>query len=156
MAGGFGPTLIGPKPGLLDCISDSIHIAVRRIRTIVAVLLAIIWLPAVSCCLIDASGLFGKQDCCEKEHSHPGSIPGNCDQPCGLLASASYLPHQDQPIVPAPLGTLFLAVVLFHVAPQPPVGVGLNIPATAPPEVAAHWQFSFRAALPPRAPSFVS
>jgi len=129
---------------------------VQRIKAVAAVVLALVWWPAVSCCLIDASGLLGKQDCCSKEHSHPASVPGNCDQPCGVLASASYLSQQNQLIVPAPLGTLPIDVPFSLVELQRPAGIGRDVPATAPPEVAGHWQFSFRTALPPRAPSFVS
>jgi hypothetical protein len=118
--------------------------------------LALIWLPAVSCCLIDASGLLGKQDCCSEEHSHRPSVPGNCDQPCGALASASYLPQQSQLLVIAPIGVPLFESAFPLVEIHRPAGVGRELPATAPPELAGHWQFSFRTALPPRAPSFAS
>jgi len=133
-----------------------IAIPVQRLKTVVAVVLALIWLPAVSCCLIDASGLLGKQDCCSKEHSHPPSGPGNCDKPCGALASASYLPQQSQLLVIAPLGVPLFDVTFSLVEIHRPTGVGRALPATAPPELAGHWQFSFRTALAPRAPSFAS
>jgi hypothetical protein len=129
---------------------------VQRLKTVVAVVLALVWLPAVSCCLIDASGLFGKQDCCSKEHSH--SVPGlgNCDKPCGALASASYLPQQDQVLVIAPVVVPWFDGAHLLALAQRPVRVRRDFPATAPPELAGHWQFSFRAAAPPRAPSFAS
>ncbi len=130
--------------------------AVQRIKTVVAVLLALVWLPAVSCCLIDASGLLGKQDCCSKEHSHSTPGPGNCDQPCGALASASYLPQQSQSLLIAPIGVPLFDAAFPLVEIHRPAGVGRDLPATAPPEMAGHWQFSFRTALSPRAPSFAS
>ena len=128
----------------------------QRIKAAVALMLALVWLPAVSCCLIDASELLGKQNCCSKEHSHPASGPGNCDKPCGALASASYLPQQSQPHVFAPVGVPMFEVASFLMPVQRPVGIGRDLPATAPPELAGHWQFSFRTALSPRAPSFAS
>ncbi|MST94529.1 MAG: hypothetical protein EXS33_04560 [Pedosphaera sp.] len=121
-----------------------------------AVLLALIWLPAVSCCLIDASGLLGKQDCCSKEHSHPASSPGNCDQPCGALASASYLPQPSQLFGIAPIGVPLFDSVFPLIEIHRSACVGRELPATAPPELAGHWQFSFRTALSPRAPSVAS
>ena len=128
----------------------------QRIKAAVALMLALVWLPAVSCCLIDASGLLGKQDCCSKEHSHPASGPGNCDQPCGALASASYLPQQSQLFVIAPIGLPLFDGAFSLSEIQRPAGLGRALPATAPPELAGHWQFSFRTALAPRAPSFAS
>jgi hypothetical protein len=130
--------------------------SVRRIKAAVAMVLALLWLPAVSCCLIDASGLLGKQDCCSQEHSHPASSPGHCDQPCGVLASGSYLPQQNPVVIPAPLIALLPAPVTAVAELQPVTAIGRDVSATAPPEVAGHWQFSFRTALSPRAPSFIS
>ena len=128
----------------------------QRIKAVVAAALALIWLPAVSCCLIDASGLLGKQECCSKKHSHRPSVPGNCDQPCGVLASASYVPQQDQLVVPAPLSVPLFDAVFPLIEIRRPAGNDRELPATAPPELAGHWQFSFRTALAPRAPSFAS
>jgi hypothetical protein len=127
---------------------------VQRIKTVVAVLLALVWLPAVSCCLIDASGLRGKPDCCPKEHSVPG--PGNCNKPCGALASATYLPQQAPLLVIAPICLPLFDCAFSLIEIHRPAGVCRELPTNAPPELAGHWQFSFRTALPPRAPSFAS
>lgn len=130
----------------------------QRIKAVVALILAVAWLPAVSCCLIDASGLLGKRDCCSKQHSHSIPGPGNCDQPCGTLASASYFPQQNQEftVTPAPIGLpLFDRADVLALAPID-ASVSRDFPATAPPELAGHWQFTFRTALPSRAPSFAS
>lgn len=119
-------------------------------------MLALVWLPAVSCCLIDASGLLGKQDCCSKEHSQSTPGPGNCDKPCGALASASYLPQQSHLLVIAPIGVPLFESAFPLIEIHRPAGACCELPATAPPELAGHWQFSFRTALAPRAPSFAS
>jgi hypothetical protein len=133
-----------------------IAFSVQRIKAVVAVVLALVWLPAVSCCLIDASGVLGKQECCSKAHSLPASGPGNCDQPCGVLASATYLPEQEPLVVVAPVGAALLDVVFSMVELHQPAVIGRELPGTASPELAGQWQFFFRTALPPRAPSFVS
>jgi hypothetical protein len=144
------------SPALPRLCRRGIAMGVQRIKTVVAVLLALVWLPAVSCCLIDASGLLGKQECCSKEHSHRPSVPGKCDQPCGALASASYLSQQSQLLLIAPIGVPLFDCAFSLIEIHRPAGVGRAFPATAPPELAGHWQFSFRTALAPRAPSFAS
>ncbi len=142
------------SPGLPRPCRRGIPFSVQRIKAAVALMLALVWLPAVSCCLIDASGLLGKRDCCSKEHSH--SVPGNCDKPCGTLASATYLSQQDQLLIIAPVAVLLFDCATFLVEVQQSAGIGHEQPATAPPDLPVSWQFSFRTALPPRAPSFAS
>lgn len=150
------PSSSRQSPALLrPCLRDMAS-PVQRIKAMVALVLALVWLPAVSCCLIDASGLLGKQDCCSKEHSRPAAVPGNCDKPCGALASASYLPQQSQLLLIAPIGVPLFDAAFPLIEIHRPVGIGRELPATSPPETAGHWQFSFRTALPPRAPSFAS
>ncbi len=129
---------------------------VQRIKAAVALVLALVWLPAASCCLIDASGLLGKPDCCSSDHSKPVSVPGNCDKPCAALASATFLPQQAHPVIFAPDSVWLFTLNDCLPEIQRPAGANRDLPATAPPEVAGHWQFSFRTALAPRAPSFVS
>jgi hypothetical protein len=129
-------------------------LAVKRISALVAVVLAIIWLPAVSCCLIDSSGIWGKQECCSSKESP--CTPENCDQPCGVLASAPYfVPEGKIPVFAPDALPLFEIPELLTVS-RASVCVGRDFPATAPPELVGNWQFSFRTALPPRPPSFVS
>ena len=148
--------LVGQSPGLHRLCGRGIGFAVRRIKAAVALMLAFVWLPAVSCCLIDASGLLGRQDCCAKEHSHPASGPGKCDKPCGTLASASYLPQQSQLLIFALVGVPLSNCAKCLAEIQRPSCVCLVLPATAPPELAGQWQFFFRTALSPRAPSLAS
>jgi len=146
----------GESPALLRAWLFGIPFSVQRIKATVALMLALVWLPAVSCCLIDASGLLGKRDCCSKEHSPSVPSPGNCDQPCGVLASATFLPQQHQLLIIAPVGVALFDCAEFLLEVQRSAGIGREHPATAPPELAGHWQFSFRTASPPRAPSFAS
>lgn len=139
--------------GGLDIVAQ-----VRRIKAAVAMVLALVWLPAISCCSIDASGLLGKQNCCSKQHARSTTNPGHCDKPCGELAAGNFLPQYDSWLVVAPAAERHFdsdcdwAVVAI----LRPGGSGHRHPGTAPPELACRWQFSLRAAYPPRAPSLSS
>jgi hypothetical protein len=141
---------------LLRPFSRDIAFLVHRIKAVVALVLALVWWPAVSCCLIDGSGLLAKKDCCPKEHSQTVPGPSHCDQPCGTLAAAHYFPQQSQLLLLAPVGATLVDCAKFLLEIQNPSEVGRDLRATAPPELAGHWQFSFRTALSPRAPSFAS
>jgi hypothetical protein len=125
-------------------------------KTAVAVLLVLLWVPATSCCLLDASGLFGKPDCCAKDHSKPVPKPGGCDKACGLLASALYFSQQSQALFDASMDHVAVAFTYIVAEPSLPLLPEQSWPATGPPELAGHWQFSYRTALPPRAPSLAS
>lgn len=145
-----------PIPGLPHPAGHGIDWAVHWIKAMVAFILAIVWLPAVSCCLVDASGLFAKRNCCAKEHSQTTPGPGHCDQPCGALASATYFPPPSQWFVMAPIDLPLFDCADVLSLTQPAVRANRSFPATAPPELAGHWQFAFRTALPARAPSLAS
>lgn len=153
---GWMTALLSQSSALFRRCRNGIGFPMQRIKAMVAMVLALVWLPAASCCLIDAAGWFGKQDCCSKEHSQSVPGPGGCDQPCAALASATLLPQQGQPLIFASVGVLLFDSAIFPTEIQRPVGTARDLPATAPPELAGHWQFSFRTALAPRAPSFAS
>jgi hypothetical protein len=140
------------NPAMLRGIS----VSVQRLKSVVAVVLALVWLPAVSCCWLDASGLLGEQDCCAKEHSQRAPTQNGCDKPCGTLASVSYFPQQTQLLVIAPVSLLLCDCEDLLTTLQSSVRITHDFPTTAPPELAGHWQFFFRAASSPRAPSFAS
>ena len=129
---------VAKSPGLLRLCVRGIVCLVQRIKAVVALVLALVWLPAVSCCLMDASGLVSKQDCCSKKHS--SSVPGpvNCDKPCGNLAAANYFPQLGKPTLVAPVGLLLFDCAEFLADIQRFSGVRHDLPATAPPELAGH------------------
>ena len=148
--------LARPISRIASARSPWYRFSVQRFKAFVALVLALVWVPAASCCLIDASGLLGKRDCCSKEHSHSVPGPGNCDEPCGTLASATYLSQQEQLLLIAPVSVLLFDFTTSIMEVQRPYGIRRDQPATAPPDLPVSWQFSFRTALSPRAPSFAS
>jgi hypothetical protein len=131
-------------------------LSVRLLKTLTAALLVLAWLPAASLCLIESAGLIEKGDCCSKDSDHPAPGKTGCDKPCGVIAAGNYLFQQDHFVLSAPVVETpdFCTPTALEI--RSPAGAGRDAPATAPPELVGCWQFSFRTALPPRAPSFVS
>jgi hypothetical protein len=108
--------------------------------------LVVMWMPATSLCLIENAGLISKEDNCPADQSSQLS-------PCCALASATYKMDENPSIaVPLPvLLTSWLTDLPILICPltQPAIGES----GVSPPDLSQTWQFSFRAALAPRAPS---
>lgn len=117
----------------------------RRLRFLAAWWLLALWLPATLHCSLDQAGVFGETQPCAE-----ACATDNCDVlESGLFNSAGVSLK-----VPAP-SVLLCLCCLTEVAPEPPVVPALSPEGTvSPPELARTWQFTARAALPPRAPSF--
>jgi hypothetical protein len=126
-----------------------IGVSVNRLKIIIAACLLTLWLPATSLCLMENAGWLAKSDgCCDSQSSEMLS--------CCALASATYK-MDDSRLSTAPAGQLLVALIDFanlNSAPEQfarPAECGVS-----PPELSSSWQFSFRAALGPRAPSSAS
>lgn len=129
-------------------------------RVIVALLLVALWLPTSSHTLLETAGLIHEQhnhhddhhtDSGSHEHNH-----GDHDAADGLCRLVSA-----QIKVPAPVDACVALVAFLLVDLQSKLLVedplsGPSPPGQAPPEFSQQWQFSHRAALPARAPSFAS
>ncbi len=149
--------------------------SMRRVKQIVVLLLVALWLPASSHALLEHAGFIHHEHEHAHEHephsdfhhhdAHPHPEPDGRHEHNGdnhaaadglcLLASAKVQ-------VPTPDFTTadgWLTAVLLPL-PDDDSGTanhsGLSPPGTAPPELPHIWQFSFRTALPARAPSLVS
>jgi hypothetical protein len=81
-----------------------------------------------------------------QHHPHPASDHK------ALLAAVSTSPTHSQ-WFPAPISPLFFCLLSDH---SSATLVNPDVPGPSPPELICTWQFSFRAALPARAPSFIS
>jgi hypothetical protein len=132
---------------------------VRAWRTIFAVGIATLWVAAGVHCRLEILPGFEFLACCEqpKAEKSPAQHEKDCrGDACAAIEQGLYksAPSQQAPIKP------LLASVAWLV-PLPDAG-RLSAPdfpnqfACAPPELPRLWRFSQRAALPPRAPSFVS
>ena len=136
---------------------------VRQLKTIVSLLLAVLWLPASSHALLEHFGLIHQVHADHDHHEHEGEG--------GAHENGSHNHHAADGLMVAPAGKVespapeFVATpdwltALLCAAPRPvsPAvpGFGLSPPCSTPAELSRRWQFHSRAALPVRAPSFVS
>jgi hypothetical protein len=117
-------------------------------RQLVGLLLLVLWLPLTSHCTWEnLPGLQFFQ--CATET--PGPADADCDDDgCAQVESPTYKSSENLPTLLPPL--LFVAFELPE--PNDEASNGLALEPEFP--VLRHWQFHFRTALPPRAPSFVS
>jgi hypothetical protein len=120
--------------------------SVNRLKTVIAACLLAFWMPAASLCLMENAGWLAKNDgCCDPQSSEIS--------PCCALASAAYKMDDNRRVaLPAPA-----VVTRFFLDPpeliRPPNRFVCAESGVSPPELTQSWQFSFRAALTPRAPS---
>ncbi|ATC64857.1 hypothetical protein CMV30_13265 [Nibricoccus aquaticus] len=131
----------------------------RRAASFFALLLALVWLPATLHCGLEMAGVIGQADgCCHHEEAAPVSgEPAHCGQGfCGIVESGDYQPTQNFLKVPAPPSVLFV-FCLIELAPEltPVPEIVASVDVEIPLEIRRTWHFTARAALSPRAPSFV-
>jgi hypothetical protein len=109
-----------------------------------------LWMPATSLCLAENAGLFADND-------HCGDSPSSETSPCCALASAAYkMDESGSALLPSPsqVVVLFTNVAVLDSSPHRFARVAEC--GVSPPELSTTWQFSYRAAPAPRAPSSAS
>lgn len=147
----------------------------RRVKPIVVLLLVALWLPASSHALLEHAGLIHHEhehahqphsdhhhhDAPphphpepDGQHEHNGANHAAADGVCLRASARVQMPTPDFAAVDAWLTAMLLALPDDDSATA--TRSGLSPPGTAPPELPRLWQFSFRTALPVRAPSLVS
>jgi hypothetical protein len=129
---------------------------VKWFNRVIAMIMLGIWLPATSLCLAERAGWISNDDCCASDSEESPASPPSGHSACCLLASGSYKVDDLQlfttisPIVAEAVLTTWWEFAL-QPDPSPPLAR-----TWIPPDFPVSWQFSFRAALPPRAPTFVA
>lgn len=133
-------------------------------RRIVALLLVAFWLPASSHVHLQHFGLIheihedhhhhDQGDAPPGHHEHGADNHAAADGQCILTCGGPALDLPGFVFVVVGLDFDWDAMVLA--APSLLDSSGLAPPCTGPPEIPRSWQFLLRAALPVRAPSFVS
>lgn len=118
--------------------------------------MALLYLPASGYCLFENAGFVTPVDCCAETTSHQHDEESSCGgYGCCPIEYAVYSSFDsgisDLPTPPA--DAVFLVIVLLTEVPGEIQDVH---PERSPPDIPKSWQFSFRTALPPRAPSFIS
>jgi hypothetical protein len=130
---------------------------VKWLRIVTALVLTVFWLPvSVHCQLEQLPGL-EFLSCCDHEETTAPHQDDDCEgDACAVVESGLYKTEERHLSLPAPdlLSTVFrhldLAEEFCFAVDQ------TSASETVPAELSRTWQFLSRAALPPRAPSFVS
>jgi len=132
---------------------------VNRVKATVAVLLAAAWLPASSHALLEFFELIHQVHAdhdaeSNGSHEHDADNHEAADGRC--LASLAKV-QVPKPTAISALHWLVAALTASRLDLESQVShAGPSPPGVAPPELSHRWQFSFRAALPVRAPSILS
>lgn len=123
----------------------------RRAFSIVACLLAVLWLPATLHCGLESAGLWLHEH--GEESGELGCVETCSNAACAVVEDSAYKNPTGILNAPAPM---FALCVMHQVMlradaillPEPQSGR-----TESPPELARTWQFTARTALPPGAPS---
>jgi hypothetical protein len=118
--------------------------------------LALAWVPLTAHCQIESIAELELLNC-QSAGETPAPGCSHCDDSsCCAWESAQYhLPQNQTPTLVLIL-ELVLPVVSSALDDNVPARAGVSLLTAAPPEIPKTWQFSFRAALPVRAPAFAS
>jgi hypothetical protein len=137
---------------------DSVAIRIDTLSNLtktVALLMAVVWAFATMHCSLEQLPGFEFLSCCE----HPGTAPhqdNDCSQDgCSVVEFGFYKANEQPAIVPKPLLLLTVLSALFELNLRNEVST-ISTRSSVPSELARVWQFFFRTALPPRAPSFIA
>ena len=126
-----------------------------KLSKAIALPILVLWgLAAMHCNLEALTGFGFLQNCCFVDAAQ--TSPKDCENDgCSAVENGCYRAEEWTTSVPLPL--LFLAPVFSIIeAPLPERIDSSLIAAQSPPELPKIWQFFYRTALPPRAPSIAS
>jgi hypothetical protein len=127
---------------------------VDRFKTVVRLVLLLVWLPATSHCYLEIAGFIPDDACCAQGESNPSGKSDPCDGCCKIVEKAGYKIHENQSLLPAPI--LFLAEFVKSPLPVLPEDRAAARIIAWPPDALHLPQFTARTGLPVRAPSFAS
>jgi hypothetical protein len=120
---------------------------------VMATMLALLWLPVTSHCLLETAEIIHHDHCCEQPfgtgHSHGhDAADGTCQ------VESRQMPGQKHEVLKTVVLIAVLSLNGFDFPNQPAVQ-GIVFDGVAPPELVSSWQFVCRAAVSPRAPSIL-
>ena len=130
---------------------------VRWLKTVVTVLLLALWLPATSHALLEQAGWIHTEHADADGDSDTDNDHDVADGICRAASTDVQVPQPELTGPPMPISSLDFSLglaALLQASLAAPNGP--DPPGAAPPELSHTWQFSFRASLPPRAPSPIS
>jgi hypothetical protein len=123
---------------------------VRRWFFIVSLLLALLWAPATSHCLLEHAGWIHHSECCAEHDAASALGHDAADGVCHVTANEAELAKRPD----AAIDLLTCSAVALLVAVwEAPVADATAWHSGAAKSLSPRWQFVLRTALPPRAPS---
>jgi hypothetical protein len=130
-------------------------IPVNRLKPFVTVIVLALWASCVIRCEAVKLGSAAALFCCGEPSDDCGGQPASTDHcVCSWVKSGGYISEQTSVSIPHPMDLSFVtSFVELQVHPPQIHSVEVKF---YPPELLTSWQFSFRTALSPRAPSLVS
>jgi hypothetical protein len=131
-------------------------VAVDRLRKTVALLLLALWVPVTAHCKLETLSGLDFLACVEHEDSVPHQDSDCQEDVCASVESGNYRMEDNPPQILLPLAILVPAIIDQPAENSLPPQPTFSAVSFAPPELSKGWQFFFRTALLPRAPSFVS
>ncbi len=134
----------------------SILTPVKSLRILLTLLLVALWPLVTSHCSLEHMPGLEFLACADEAAAAPHQ-ENDCEtDSCASVESGFYKTEDGRQVVPTPplAASPFLTAGLLEAAQ--PATAGCIVFDSAPPELPKVWQFSHRAAAPPRAPSFVS
>ena len=127
----------------------------QRLKNILFVLAAILWLPLSAHCQLEKfPGLAFLA--CASDSDSPGKNSDCGDTGCCAVEKSQYKPNQIRITIPTPDLLPLVTAALPDIAGTLTDEISAAAFAALPPELPKCWQFVFRTAAPPRAPSFAS
>jgi hypothetical protein len=120
----------------------------KRFRTALALLLALIWVPVTMHCALEGVPGLEFLICCEHEDAAPHQDDDCEADACAVVESGFYKLQDDEVLVVA---CSELDVFDYELKDETAVLTA----SRPPPDLTVGWQFSSRAALLPRAPSYL-
>ena len=117
------------------------------------------WTLVTNHCALEAIPGLGLLACSPQGNDAVPHEPTDCgdEDACAAVESGFYKSEEGQVSAKKPFfaSAAFVLAALSQVTAAE-TAAGVAVPVIAGPELAHTWQFSFRTALPPRAPSFLS
>jgi hypothetical protein len=129
----------------------------RTLKTTLTLLLAIVWLPISShCLLLESASNLAVLACCGNEATTSHNENACDSDGCAVVEDAQYRSSVQRIAVPTLGMTLVFELPPLRVATLKSAAIAAHQSDDALAQLPVAWQFSFRTAAPPRAPSFVS
>jgi hypothetical protein len=131
-------------------------IRVRMLRSLLAVILVLSWVPITSHCQLESVPGLEFLECSTEGHASDTESHPCQDGDCCTVESSDFASSRNYQFTRVMVVAILPFDSSFGVEQLPPTNIGLGVLTGSPPELPASWQFLSRAALPARAPSRAS